>query len=428
MALASFAANVTMSAKDINEELGISITSMLDFQGAAASFSGIVDTETTEGFGAEAIEMKEFYGKTFSAGSGTYGSRNTHTIKYLTDAGAAQAWSSNQLIQCAENSNTNMSADTSFSARTETYHVDDYIDNDLTNGDIFFLNATGTGKFDGTSAAVDSGGDGSRFYFDDTADDIVQVSSTGVASNVRSITPSVLTLSLVSKDDDEITVRATGNTQVTRTIRFYKDGSSVATKTADGGGGSDFNGGGVDDTSRTQDFTFSSLASNTAFALKARAENAVANSADSNTLNITTDAPPVSFSVPADFNLFVDDGESDNDDSNTSGEIQVTLTNGSGNTTIQCQQPDHAGSGGTVPKLQVRAGTSSGVYSSGLFQNSVTLSNASTYFMIFKLQENGNDNNYPNDGSGLTQDRTITFTNSGVSNTDLQIAIKVVNR
>ena len=83
MALATFAANVTMSAKDINDELGLSITSMLDFQGAAASFSGIVDTETTEGFGAEAIEMKEFYGKTFS-GSGTYGTRNTHTIKYLT--------------------------------------------------------------------------------------------------------------------------------------------------------------------------------------------------------------------------------------------------------------------------------------------------------------------------------------------------------
>ena len=58
------------------------------------------------------------------------------------------------MIQCAENSTTNMSADTSFSSRTETYHVDDYIDNDLTNNDIFFLNATGTGKFDGTSAGV----------------------------------------------------------------------------------------------------------------------------------------------------------------------------------------------------------------------------------------------------------------------------------
>ena len=294
--------------------------------------------------------------------------------------------------------------------------------------DIFFLNATGTGKFNGTSAAVDSGGDGSRFYFDDTADDIVSISSTGVASNVRSRTPSVLTLSLVSKDDDEITVRATGNTQVTRTIRFYKDGASVATKTADGGGGSDFNGGGVDDTSRTQDFTFTGLASNTAFALKARAENAVANSADSNTLNITTDAPPVSFSVPADFDLFISDGQDNQSDTNTSDEVQVTLTNGSGDTSITCQQPDHAGSGGSVPKLQVRAGTSSGVYSSGTFQNSVTLGNATTYFMIFQLQENGDNNDYPNDGSGTEQARTITFANSGVLNTSLQINVKVVNR
>ncbi len=158
MALATFAANVTMSAKDINDELGLSITSMLDFQGAAASFSGIIDTETTEGFGAEAIEMKEFYGKTFSAGSGTYGTRNAHSIKYLTDAGAAQAWNSNQMINAAENSTTGMSADTSFAARTETYHFDDYIDNDLTNGDIAFIGTTGTGKFDGTAAAVDSGG------------------------------------------------------------------------------------------------------------------------------------------------------------------------------------------------------------------------------------------------------------------------------
>ena len=57
-----------------------------------------------------------------------------------------------------------------------------------------------------------------------------------------------------------------------------------------------------------------------------------------------------------------------------------------------------------------------------------TLSNSANYFMIFQIQENGDNNNYPNDGSGLTQDRTITFTNSGVSNTDLQIAISVVNR
>ena len=416
MALQSFAAGVSMSAADISVELGNSITSMLDFQGAAASFSGITDTETTEGFGAAAIEMKEFYAKTFSAGSGTYGTRNTHTIKYLTDAGAPQAWSSNQLIQCAENSTTNMSPDTGFSARTETYHVDDYIDNDLTNGDDFYIAATGTSTFNGTTAAVDSGGDGSRFYFDDTADDIVQISSTGEASNVRSITPSTLTLSLVSKDHESITVRASGNTQVTRTLRFYKDGSSAVTKTADGGGGSDFAGGGVDNTSGTvQDVTFSSLAAETAFAFKVRGENAVANGADSNTLNITTDALPVGWSnVPADFNLHIADGDPTVVDTATSAEKSITLTNGSGNTTISCGQPS-----GT-PRLQVRAGTSSGAY--GSYGNSVTVSNATTYFMQFQLQE------VDLDADLSPEDVTITFTNSSTSNTDLQINVKIVNR
>ena len=420
MALQSFAAGVSMSAADISVELGNSITSMLDFQGAAASFSGITDTETTEGFGAAAIEMKEFYAKTFSAGSGTYGTRNTHTIKYLTDAGAPQAWSSNQLIQCAENSTTNMTADTGFSARTETYHVDDYIDNDLTNGDDFYIAATGTSTFNGTTAAVDSGGDGSRFYFDDTADDIVQISSAGEASNVRSITPSTLTLSLVSKDHESITVRASGNTQVTRTLRFYKDGSSAVTKTADGGGGSDFAGGGVDNTTGTvQDVTFSSLAAETAFAFKVRGENAVANGADSNTLNITTDALPVCWSnVPADFNLHIPDGDPSANENVTSAEKSITLTNGSGNTTIQCQQPS-AGDNATS-RLQVRGGTSSGVY--GSYANSITLSEASTYYFQFQLQENANDNNFG------PEDRTITFTNNSVSNTDLQVNVKIINR
>ena len=420
MALQSFAAGVSMSAADISVELGNSITSMLDFQGAAASFSGITDTETTEGFGAAAIEMKEFYAKTFSAGSGTYGTRNTHTIKYLTDAGAPQAWSSNQLIQCAENSTTNMSPDTGFSARTETYHVDDYIDNDLTNGDDFYIAATGTSTFNGTTAAVDSGGDGSRFYFDDTADDIVQISSAGEASNVRSITPSTLTLSLVSKDHESITVRASGNTQVTRTLRFYKDGSSAVTKTADGGGGSDFAGGGVDNTTGTvQDVTFSSLAAETAFAFKVRGENAVANGADSNTLNITTDALPVGWSnVPADFNLHIPDGDPSANENVTSAEKSITLTNGSGNTTIQCQQPS-AGDNATS-RLQVRGGTSSGAY--GSYGNSVTVSNATTYFMQFQLQE------VDLDADLSPEDVTITFTNSSTSNTDLQINVKIVNR
>ena len=418
MALATFAANVTMSAKDINDELGLSLTSMLDFQGAAASFSGIIDTETTEGFGAEAIEMKEFYGKTFSAGSGTYGTRNTHTIKYLTDAGAAQAWSSNQLIQCAENSTTNMSPDTSFAARTETYHFDDYIDNDLTNGDIAFIGTTGTGKFDGTAAAVDSGGTGVRFYFDDTADKIASINSSGVVANERSITPSNISCSISTINTTSIVVKATGNTQVTRTIRFYRDGANQQTKTA----GTNFDGGGLDDTNVSVECTYSSLTAGTSYAFKARGENAVANGADSDTINVSTATPTTAWSnVPTDFNLHIADADSSLDDSDVSGVKTINLANASGNTTISCQQPTNG-----LVEFKVAASTSgdpgvAGTANSGTgFGSSITVAAGTTYYLRFFLGDARDDT----DGGQSAQDRTVTFTNNGVSNTDLDVNIR----
>jgi|TARA_B100001094_G_C18149857_1_gene783016 hypothetical protein len=415
MALPAFAAGVSMSAAAISVELGNSTTAMLDFEGAAASFSGITTTEETEGFGAAAIEMKEFYGLTFAAGSGTYGTRNAHVIKYLTDAGAPQAWSSNQMIQAAENSSTNMSANTSFSARTETYHVDDYIDNDLTNADVVYVATSGTSVFNGDTAAVDSGGTGVKFYFDDTADDIMSVNSSGVVANVRSIVPSNLSLGAQSIGTDNVVVRATGNTQVTRTIRFYKDGSSVGTSVADGGGGSAFPGGGLDNTSQTEDFTFTGLDSSTEYTFKVRGENAVASGADSSNLVVTTAAPATAWSnVPADFDVHINDGETDNADTLTSSEKTITLANASGNTSISCGQPS-----GT-PRLQVRAGTSSGTY--GSFGNAVTVSAATQYFFQFQLQEVGDDEDL------TAEDVTITFTNNSVANTDLQVNCEIINR
>ena len=415
MALPAFAAGVSMSAAAISVELGNSTTAMLDFEGAAASFSGITTTEETEGFGAAAIEMKEFYGLTFAAGSGTYGTRNAHVIKYLTDAGAPQAWSSNQMIQAAENSSTNMSANTSFSARTETYHVDDYIDNDLTNADVVYVATSGTSVFNGDTAAVDSGGTGVKFYFDDTADDIMSVNSSGVVANVRSIVPSNLSLGAQSIGTDNVVVRATGNTQVTRTIRFYKDGSSVGTSVADGGGGSAFPGGGLDNTSQTEDFTFTGLDSSTEYTFKVRGENAVASGADSSNLVVTTAAPATAWSnVPADFDVHINDGETDNADTLTSSEKTITLANASGNTSRSCGQPS-----GT-PRLQVRAGTSSGTY--GSFGNAVTVSAATQYFFQFQLQEVGDDEDL------TAEDVTITFTNNSVANTDLQVNCEIINR
>ena len=61
-------------------------------------------------------------------------------------------------------------------------------------------------------------------------------------------------------------------------------------------------------------------------------------------------------------------------------------------------------------RLQV-SGTSSGVY--GSFGNSVTLSAKNTTY--FDLITKNAENNFGR------EDRTITFTNNGVSNTDLDI-------
>ena len=268
MALQGFGANVSMSAKDINVEIGESATSMFDFQGAATSFSGVGDTETTEGYGALAVEMREFYSKTFSGGAGTYGTRNSHTLYY--------AWTTSEMIQAAQNT----SAD-----GNSTYYIDDYIDSDLTNGDVVFLASTGTAKLNG----------GDNFYLDTTANKIAQVSSVGVVSNVRSRTPDTPTISENSVGTNSITINITGNTQVTNTYRIYVDGVSNSTKT-------NHTKGALANTNVATTHTITGLSDDTIYQIKVRGENTYANGSDSNTVNITTDvaaySPIITFNNP----------------------------------------------------------------------------------------------------------------------------------
>lgn len=259
MALQGFGANVSMSAKDINVEIGESATSMFDFQGAATSFSGVGDTETTEGYGALAVEMREFYSKTFSGGAGTYGTRNAHTLYY--------AWTTSEMIQAAQNT----SAD-----GNSTYYIDDYIDSDLTNGDVVFLAETGTAKLNG----------GDNFYLDTTANKIAQVSSVGVVSNVRSRTPDTPTISQNSVTDSTITINITGNTQVTNTYRIYVDGVSNSTKT-------NHTKGALANTNVATTHTITGLNDSQLYSIKVRGENTYANGSDSNTIGVETAATPV---------------------------------------------------------------------------------------------------------------------------------------
>ena len=77
MALQSAGTNVTMSMKDINVELGETATDTLDMLSAGQQFTGLLDDNV--------VSMDEFFGLTFAGGSGTYGTRNSHTFRFLDD-------------------------------------------------------------------------------------------------------------------------------------------------------------------------------------------------------------------------------------------------------------------------------------------------------------------------------------------------------
>ena len=129
--------------------------------------------------------------------------------------------------------------------------------------------------------------------------------------------------------------------------------------------------------------------------------------------------------APGDFNLHLLDG-----DSGISGENVVSilktidLSNASGNSSFSCQQP----SNGNI-ELKVSVSTSgdpgvdgTGNSATGFANTHSSVAAASTYYMRFQLKEVKADA-----GNLDAEDRTITLTNNGVSNTDIDINCRFVN-
>jgi len=315
-----------------------------------------------------------------------------------------KGWATSELIQCVED--TNSATEPSFGSDADGAVIESTTTYALTttsggwnNGSVAKLQSDGTTAFNG----------GTRFFRNDTDSEILQIATNGVISNTISYTPVALVLSEVSKTTSQVVVRATGDTRVAKTLKFYKDGSLIATKT-------DHTKGSSGNTSVTYDYTFTGLASSTTFAFKVNSSNAEASSGtDSNTLNVTTSGGATNWSsVPADFDLHLA-GDNSTSDTRLSSALTINLANGTGNTTISCEQPS-----GT-PALQVAVSTSSDPGSGGSFATSQTVAAASTYYLRFKLVEGGVNN----DLSAV--DRTITFTNNSVSNTALDINCRIVN-
>ena len=386
---------LSMSATDISVELGNSSTELLDFLGAASSFSGILDDGE--------VSALEFYNKTFVGGAGSYGTRNSHTFRFIDDDGTDQGFQDGELVAAAENDDTHLPA--TYTIVGQSDFVDDFVDDDLTNGDTIFANSTGT-----TLTNLRPGGDfaaGTHFMLDTTSDKVFQVDTNADVSNVTDRTPATPSVSLESKDGTSITIGITGSTVVTRQYAPFLD-SVEQTNILPSSSGS------IGDTETLTSYTYSGLSGNTSYALKVRGENSFANGSDSNTLNITTDSAATAWSnLQGDpQNLTGFDGGSD-----VSNAASIDLANGSGDTVITLAFT------GAVGVLEIAystsgdpgaSGTANGGsgFGSSLAHRTINQSTYSSGTLHFRTKFT----HTPTKAS--TGNYTVTFTNSSVSNGD----------
>jgi hypothetical protein len=382
-----------ISFGDINDELGESTTDTLDINTAAGQFPSILDDNT--------ISMDEFFGLTFSAGSGTYGSRNSHTFRFLDDDGTDRGYADGELVAAAENDDTHLPGD--FTIKGQADFVDDYINDDLTDGDTIFANSTGT-----TLTNLRPGGDfpsQTTFMLDTTADKIFQVDSDADISNIKSRTPATPTISETSKDASSITISIVGDTTVTRQYAPFKAGSELTNILPSASGS-------IGNNSVTTSYTYSGLAASTSFALKVRGENLHANGSDSNTLTITTDDDTTAWSnLSGDpQNLLGADGGAEN-----SNAASIDLANGSGNTVIGL-----ATAGGVVGTLQIAYSTSGDPGASGTANGGSGFGNSGSHRTIAEGTYDSGTLHFrtkfthvsTKDGTGTY---TVTFTNNSVA-------------
>jgi len=393
MALQSAGTNVTMSMKDINVELGETATDTLDMLSAGQQFTGLLDDNV--------VSMDEFFGLTFAGGSGTYGTRNSHTFRFLDDDGTDRGYADGELVAAAENDDTHLPSD--FTIQGQADFVDDYIDDDLTDGDTIFANSTGT-----TLTNLRPGGDfpsQTTFMLDTTADKIFQVDSDADISNIKSRTPATPTISETSKDASSITISIVGDTTVTRQYAPFKAGSELTNILPSASGS-------IGNNSVTTSYTYSGLAASTSFALKVRGENLHANGSDSNTLTITTDDDTTAWSnLSGDpQNLLGADGGAEN-----SNAASIDLANGSGNTVIGL-----ATAGGVVGTLQIAYSTSGDPGASGTANGGSGFGNSGSHRTIAEGTYDSGTLHFrtkfthvsTKDGTGTY---TVTFTNNSVA-------------
>ena len=398
-----------ISFKDINEELGNTGNAELDLKTAAETFGD------TEPFG-----MDELLGQSSA--------RLQLTIKYLVqeeqgesdrDTGWISTASSisstkGELVLCAEAAAVAEDARSNgLEYRVDTENTDFNSDGTVSNGDTLFNSNSGATL---SSRRPDSGLiNQETFLCETTQNNIFQVNSSGVLSNVRSRTPDVPTKpTLVADSGTQITVTIpTTNTVVTREFKLQRS--------IDGGSYSDratfvpSDSGSIDDTSIGTTFVDDSgLSAGDVVRYKVRAQNAFANSSFSTISDAVTTPSATSFSASPSSDDIIVFGDASSFDSGTTGTITVSVTNRQGNIDVTTTE-------NTTGDFSIRAAASDpGV--AGSFFTAVNNIDSDTVVVRAKFEESGR-----NTDEGPTNNViTLTDDSSGDS-ISINVSCRVVN-
>jgi len=402
-----------ISFSQINDELGLSSTATLDIEDAAENGFGL----------SKPHGMNEFFGLSLTRQQLTVkflrqeeqGESNVFT-GWISTAGSV-ASAKGELVLCAEaaivpEDNRGSGISTVLLEDTTEFNVDGTV----SNGDTIFEASSGT-----TTTDVKPGDDlvnQETFLVETTQNTLFQINTSGVISNVRSRTPnqpSQPTLNADSGTQITVTIPST-NTAVTREFKLQRS--------INGGSFSDratfvpSDSGSIDDTSISTTFVDDSgISAGDVVKYQVRGQNAFANSAFSPESSTVTTPAGTSWGSISNFNLHIGSGQLGSQELESS-EKQLTLTNGSGNTTISIEQPDNSN---PPPDLEIKVGNATGNYNliSSYTESPSAIAAASTYFMKFKLSQAGTKLN-------SAEDCTISFTNNSVTRT-FEINVEVAS-
>ena len=325
---------------------------------------------------------------------------------WISTAGSV-ASTKGELVLCAEGA---VVADDSRGNNVSTTVLSEneaIADGTLSNGDTLFAATTGTSV--SAKKPNDDLVNQETFLVETTQNNIFQINTSGVLSNVRSRTPNVPTKpTLVANSGTQITVTIPStNTAVTREFDIHRSigGGSFARV----GTVVPSDSGSIDDTSISTTFVNDSgISAGNSVVYKVFAQNAFATSSASTTSDSVTTPSGTSWGSISDFAIELETGGASSQTIESS-EKSLTLTNGSGNTTISVEQPNNSNPN---PDLEIKVGNASGNYNLvGTYTESPSaIAAASTYFMKFKLSQQGSKLN-------SAEDCTISFTNNSVVRT-----------